>query len=209
MRMAGSFGAVVFRRSAKHFRPLDQVRDEPVVLLMSASGIGKSTALAQERDALTPSASGLVNLKSLAGKQDAVAHLSAATQMPSPVACRYLALGQRGCLTVPGLPFTGLIPGYQHDRVPPGIEDMQDAVSLRPAEPGRSSFRFSAGSGGRGRRAGVVLFSCERRIRPTYWVSPGSAGQATGFARRCRPARTGTSAGSERSGGPDPGRAGH
>ena len=31
-------------------------------------------------------------------------------------------------LAVPGLPFTGLISGYQQDSVPPGIEDIQDAV---------------------------------------------------------------------------------
>lgn len=68
----------------KTFASLDQLRDEPVVLLVSASGVGKSTAFAQEHDALTPSVSCLVDLKSLAGRQDAVARLSAVTQMPSP-----------------------------------------------------------------------------------------------------------------------------
>jgi hypothetical protein len=67
------------------FASLDQVRDEPVVLLVSASGIGKSTTLAQEHDALTTSVSCMVDLKSLAGKQNAVARLSEATQMPSPL----------------------------------------------------------------------------------------------------------------------------
>jgi hypothetical protein len=65
------------------FAPLEHIRDEPVVLLMSASGTGKSTALAQEHDALTRSDSCLVDLKSLAGRQDAVAYLSVATGIPS------------------------------------------------------------------------------------------------------------------------------
>ena len=64
---------------------LDQVRDEPVIVLMSASGIGKSTALVQERDALTAAPARLVDLKTLAGKQDPVTYLSAATQMPAQV----------------------------------------------------------------------------------------------------------------------------
>jgi hypothetical protein len=64
---------------------LDQVRNEPVILMMSASGIGKSTALAQERDALTAAAACLVDLKELAGQQDPVAYLAAATQMPAQV----------------------------------------------------------------------------------------------------------------------------
>jgi hypothetical protein len=55
------------------FASLDQVRDELVVLLVSASGIGKSTTLTQEHSALTPSFSCLVDLKSLAGRPDAVA----------------------------------------------------------------------------------------------------------------------------------------
>jgi len=66
------------------FATLDQVRDEPVVLLVSASGIGKSTTLTQEHSALTRSFSCLVDLKSLTGRPAAVARLSEATQMPSP-----------------------------------------------------------------------------------------------------------------------------
>jgi len=41
-------------------------------------------------------------------------------------------LGQRDRLAVPGLPFTSLISGYQQDRVPPGIEDIQDADLAAP-----------------------------------------------------------------------------
>src|SRR5262249_24069185 len=51
-------------------------------------------------------------------------------------------LGQRDRLAVPSLLVTSLISGYQQHRVPPGIEDIQDADSLRPAEPGCSSFRL-------------------------------------------------------------------
>jgi hypothetical protein len=36
-------------------------------------------------------------------------------------------LGQRDRLPVPGLPSTSFISGYQQDRVPAGIEDIQDA----------------------------------------------------------------------------------
>jgi hypothetical protein len=62
---------------------LDQVRDEPVILMVSASGIGKSTAFALEHDALTSAASSKVDLKKLAGKQDPLAFLSMETQIPA------------------------------------------------------------------------------------------------------------------------------
>jgi hypothetical protein len=61
------------------------VRDEPVIVLVSASGIGKSTALAQEHDALAATASRLVDLKKLAGRPDPVAYLTEQTEMPSQV----------------------------------------------------------------------------------------------------------------------------
>src|SRR5262245_8538874 len=41
-------------------------------------------------------------------------------------------LGQRDRLAVPGLPFASLISGYQQDRVPPGIEEIQDADLAAP-----------------------------------------------------------------------------
>jgi hypothetical protein len=41
-------------------------------------------------------------------------------------------LGQRDRLAVPGLPFSSLISGYQQNRVPPGIEDIQDADLAAP-----------------------------------------------------------------------------
>jgi hypothetical protein len=62
---------------------LDEVRDEPVILVVSASGIGKSTAFALEHDALTLAAACWVDLKDLAREQEPVAFLSAATQMPA------------------------------------------------------------------------------------------------------------------------------
>ena len=65
---------------------LDQVRDEPVIMLVSASGIGKSTALAQEQDALSASASCLVDLKTLAGRPDPVTYLAEQTEMPGQLA---------------------------------------------------------------------------------------------------------------------------
>ena len=67
------------------FAPLSQVRHEPVIVLASASGIGKSTALAQEHQALTPDAACLVDLKTLAGKPDPVAYLLAQTRIPGQV----------------------------------------------------------------------------------------------------------------------------
>lgn len=67
------------------FASLGEVRDEPAIVLMSASGIGKTTALAQEHQALTAAAACLVDLKTLAGKQDPVAYLSGQTGMPGQV----------------------------------------------------------------------------------------------------------------------------
>jgi hypothetical protein len=58
------------------FAPLSELRDEPVIVLAAASGIGKSTALEQEHQALTPVASCLVDLKTAAGRHDPVAYLS-------------------------------------------------------------------------------------------------------------------------------------
>ena len=67
------------------FASLSQVRHEPVIVLMSASGIGKSTALAQELQALTPAAARMVDLKALAGKQDPAAYLSEQSRIPGQV----------------------------------------------------------------------------------------------------------------------------
>jgi hypothetical protein len=64
--------------------PLAGVRDEPVVVLMSAGGTGKSTALAQECQALAGDAC-LIDLKELAGKPDPVAWLSERAAMPAPL----------------------------------------------------------------------------------------------------------------------------
>ena len=64
--------------------PLAGVRDEPVIVLMSAGGTGKSTALAQEYQALAGAAC-LIDLKDLAGKPDPAAWLSAQAAMPSPL----------------------------------------------------------------------------------------------------------------------------
>jgi hypothetical protein len=41
-------------------------------------------------------------------------------------------LGQRDRLPVPGLPFSGLVSGYQQDRVAQGVEDVQDADLAAP-----------------------------------------------------------------------------
>jgi len=64
--------------------PLAGVRDEPVIVLMSAGGTGKSTALAQEYQALAGTAC-LIDLKDLAGKPDPAAWLSAQAAVPSPL----------------------------------------------------------------------------------------------------------------------------
>ena len=64
--------------------PLAGVRDEPVIVLMSAGGTGKSTALAQEYQALAGTAC-LIDLKDLAGKPDPAAWLSAQAAMPDPL----------------------------------------------------------------------------------------------------------------------------
>ena len=64
--------------------PLAEVRDEPVIVLMSAGGTGKSTALAQEYQVLAGSAC-LIDLKDLAGKPDPAAWLSAQAAAPSPL----------------------------------------------------------------------------------------------------------------------------
>ena len=64
--------------------PLAGVRDEPVIVLMSAGGTGKSTALAQEYLALAGTAC-LIDLKGLAGQPDPVAWLSAQAAVPSPL----------------------------------------------------------------------------------------------------------------------------
>ena len=70
------------RRS--YLAPLAGVRDEPVIVLMSAGGTGKSTALAQEYQALAGTAC-LIDLKDLVGKPDPAAWLSAQAAMPSPL----------------------------------------------------------------------------------------------------------------------------
>ena len=67
------------------FAPLGQVRHEPVIVLASASGIGKSTALEQEYAALTADAACLVDLKKLAGRPDPLSYLSEQTAMPGQV----------------------------------------------------------------------------------------------------------------------------
>ena len=64
--------------------PLAWVRNEPVIVLMSAGGTGKSTALAQEYQALAGTAC-LIDLKGLAGQPDPVAWLSAQAAVPSPL----------------------------------------------------------------------------------------------------------------------------
>ena len=55
-------------------------------MLVSASGTGKSTALAQEHDALSARASCLVDLKTLAGRPDPVTYLAEQTKMPGQLA---------------------------------------------------------------------------------------------------------------------------
>jgi hypothetical protein len=62
--------------------PLAGVRDEPAIVLTSAGGTGKSTALAQEHRALA-GASCLIDLQGLAGKPDPAAWLSAQAAVPS------------------------------------------------------------------------------------------------------------------------------
>ena len=54
-------------------------------------------------------------------------------------------LGQRDRLAVPGLPFSSLISGYQQNRVPPGIEDIQDADLAAPsgAWPPTTTFKLT------------------------------------------------------------------
>ena len=62
--------------------PLAGVRDEPAIVLTSAGGTGKSTALAQEHRALAGAAC-LIDLKGLAGKPDPGAWLSAQAAVPA------------------------------------------------------------------------------------------------------------------------------
>ena len=67
------------------FAPLSELRYDPVIVLASAGGTGKSTALAQEHQALAPDAARLVDLKSLAGKRDPVGYLTQETQIDVPL----------------------------------------------------------------------------------------------------------------------------
>jgi hypothetical protein len=71
-------------------------------------------------------------------------------------------LGQRDRLPVPCLPLAGLIPGYQQDRVAPGIEDLQDADL---AAPGRAWPQFLQVA-----QPGVADAAGERapQLRPGY-----------------------------------------
>src|SRR6185437_9399635 len=74
-----------FANRESFFASFAQLRGEPVIILMSASGIGKSTALAQEHEALTSAAACLVDLKTLGVHQDPVAYLYAETAMRARV----------------------------------------------------------------------------------------------------------------------------
>jgi hypothetical protein len=144
-----------FADRAVPLAPLDQVRDEPVIMLVSASGIGKSTALAQEHDALSASASCLVDLKTLAGRPDPVAYLAEQTEMPSQ-----------------------LTDGVWHvllDSFDEALKRMPDMVEwldqrLRrwnESERGRLRVRLATRPG---ERANAAL---EARLR-VYWPTPGS-----------------------------------
>ena len=102
--------------------PLAGVRDKPVIVLMSAGGTGKSTALAQEHQALAGAAC-LIDLKGLAGKPDPIAWLSAQAAMPVPLPgdCWHVLLdGFDEALSL--IPATGLVAlldgwlGQQPDR---------------------------------------------------------------------------------------------
>ena len=110
------------------FASLGQVRDEPVIVLMSASGTGKSTVLAQEHQALTEAAACLVDLKTLAGKQDPVAYLSGQTGMP----------GQ-----MPGDAWHVLLDGFDEAlKLVPGLVNLLDQWLGQWSEPGRGRLRL-------------------------------------------------------------------
>lgn len=67
------------------FAPFSELRDEPVIVLAATNGTGKSIALEQEHQALTPAASCLVDLKTAAGRHDPVAYLSEKAKIPAQV----------------------------------------------------------------------------------------------------------------------------
>jgi hypothetical protein len=110
--------------------PLAGVRDEPVIVLMSAGGTGKSTALAQEYQALAGTAC-LIDLKDLAGKPEPAAWLSAQAAMPSPL--------PEDCWHV-------LLDGFD------------EALSLIP-EPGLVALRCMAGPASPGVCSFIITFS--------------------------------------------------
>jgi hypothetical protein len=135
------------------FAPLDQVRHEPVIILASAGGTGKSTALAREYAALTADAACLVNLTKLARKPDALSRLSAQATMPGPV---------------PGGAWHVLLDGFDE-----AIKRDSDLVDLlaewleRWAEPERIEMRLRIAT-----RPGELANSALEEMLRAYWREP-------------------------------------
>ena len=123
--------------------------------MMSASGIGKSTALAQERDALTAAAACLVDLKELAGKQDPVTYLAAATQMPAQV---------------PGDAWHVLLDSFDEalKRVP-NLVELLDQWLHRWDETERGRMRLRLAT-----RPGVLANAALETVLRNHWQTPGS-----------------------------------
>ena len=133
--------------------PLAGVRDEPVIVLMSAGGTGKSTALLQEYHALAGGAC-LIDLKGLAGRPDPAAWLSAQAAMPAPP---------------PGDRWHVLLDGFDEalSLVPaPGLVALLDGWLGQHPDRGRLRLRLAT-------RPGVRENTDLKQVLSRYW--PGDA----------------------------------
>lgn len=135
------------------FASLSELRDEPVIVLAAASGIGKSTAFAQEHEALTPAASCLVDLKTAAGRHDPVAYLSEHAKIPAQV---------------PESGWHVLLDGFDEAVVRrPGLADLLDQWLEEHAEPGRLRLRLAT-------RPGVMQNNELEELLRRRWPAEGA-----------------------------------
>ena len=105
-----------------------------MIVLASAGGTGKSTALAQEHQALASDAARLVDLKSLAVKRDPVAYLTQETQIDVPLgegAWHVVLDGfDEAVVGVPGL--VGLLDQWLEKQHEPDRERLRLRMATRP-----------------------------------------------------------------------------
>jgi hypothetical protein len=135
------------------FAPLSELRDEPVIVLAAASGIGKSTALEQEHQALTPAASCLVDLKTAAGRHDPVAYLSEKAKIPAQV---------------PEGTWHVLLDGFDEAVIRrPEFADLLDQWLAEHAEPGRLRLRLAT-------RPGVMQNNELEEVLRRRWPAEGA-----------------------------------